>query len=149
MIKVQDIVYVAHRAPDLKLHARFLRDFGMVEVARMADRLFMRGAGTYPFIHVTELGEPGFAGVGMLVGSAAELDEASRLPGASAIEAIEGPGGGERVRLTAPDGYRIDLVHGMELVEPVAGRFDAHHLPAARPRARPGGAARPLRAEIQ
>jgi hypothetical protein len=29
MIKVQDIVYVAHRAPDLELHAQFLRDFGM------------------------------------------------------------------------------------------------------------------------
>jgi hypothetical protein len=36
MIKVQDIVYVAHRAPDLELHAQFLRDFGMVEVARTA-----------------------------------------------------------------------------------------------------------------
>ena len=84
MIKVQDIVYVAHRAPDLDRHAQFLRDFGMVEAARTADRLYMRGAGTYPFIHVTEKGEAGFAGVGMLAGSAAELEEASRLPGASA-----------------------------------------------------------------
>ena len=66
MIKVQDIVYVAHRAPDLDKHAQFLTDFGMVETARTADRLYMRGAGTYPFIHVTEKGEPGFAGVGML-----------------------------------------------------------------------------------
>jgi len=94
MIKAQDIVYVAHRAPDLDLHAQFLRDFGMVEAARTADRLYMRGAGTYPFIHVTELGAPGFAGLGMLAGSAADLDLASRLPGASAVEEIEGPGGG-------------------------------------------------------
>ena len=93
MIKVQDIVYVAHRAPDLDKHAQFLTDFGMAEVARTADRLYMRGAGTYPFIHITEKGEPGFAGVGMLAGSATELEEASRLPGASAIEQIEGPGG--------------------------------------------------------
>ncbi len=119
MIKVQDIVYVAHRAPDLEVHASFLSDFGLVEVARTPDRLYMRGAGPYPFIHVTELGEPGFAGVAMLVGSAAELEEASRLPGASAIEPAEGPGGGQRVRLTAPDGYRVDLLHGMTLVDPL------------------------------
>ena len=122
MIRVQDIVYVAHRAPDLDLHAQFLRDFGMVEVARTADRLYVRGAGTYPFIHLTEKGEPGFAGVGLLAGSAAELDEASRLPSASPSEAIEGPGGGQRVRLTAPDGYRVDLVHGMARVDPLPVR---------------------------
>ena len=122
MIKVQDIVYVAYGAPDLDKQATFLSDFGMFEVARTADRLYMRGAGAYPFINVTEKGEAGFVAVGMLAGSAEELEKAARLPGASAIEAIEGPGGGRRVRLKAPDGYRVDLVHGMTLVEPLPVR---------------------------
>ena len=122
MIKVQDIVYVIYRAPDLDRQAGFLSDFGLVEVARTADRLYMRGAGSYPYINVTEKGEPGFVAVGLLAGSAQELEAASRLPGASAIEAIEGPGGGQRVRLTAPDGYRVDLVHGMARVEPLPVR---------------------------
>ena len=122
MIKVQDIVYVIYRAPDLDRQAAFLADFGMFETARTADRLYLRGAGAYPSVNVTERGEPGFVAVGLLAGSAAELEEAARLPGASPVEAIDAPGGGRRVRLTAPDGYRVDLVHGLEPAEPSAVR---------------------------
>ncbi len=114
MIKVQDIVYCVFRAPDLDKMATFLTDFGMVENGRSGDRLFMRGAGAYPYINVIEKGEAGFVAVGMLAGSAAELDEAAKLPGSSPVETIDAPGGGKRVRLKAPDNYRIDLVHGME-----------------------------------
>jgi catechol 2,3-dioxygenase-like lactoylglutathione lyase family enzyme len=129
MIKVQDIVYVIYRAPDLDKMANFLVDFGMYPVARDDNRMYMRGAGTYPYIHVTEKGEPGFVAVGMLAGSAAELEEAARLPGSSAIEDIDAPGGGKRVRMQGPDGYRIDLVHGIEpaqkidIREPLAINF--------------------------
>ena len=127
MIKVQDIVYCVFSAPDLDKMAAFLTDFGMVENGRAGDRLFMRGAGAYPYINVIEKGAPGFVAVGMRAGSAAELEEAARLPGSSAIEAIDAPGGGRRVRLRAPDNYRFDLVHGIEpqsveaiLVQPVS-----------------------------
>jgi catechol 2,3-dioxygenase-like lactoylglutathione lyase family enzyme len=113
VIKVQDIVYCIYRSPDLDRTAAFLNDFGMVEAARTPDRLYMRGAGPYPFINVTEKGPAGFVAVGMLAGSEAELEEAARLPGASAIAAIEGPGGGRRVRIAGPDDFRFDLVHGM------------------------------------
>ena len=113
MIKVQDIVYCVFRAPDLDKMAAFLTDFGMVENGRAGDRLYMRGAGAYPYVNVIEKGEPGFVAVGMLAGSAAELEEAARLPGSSAVESIDAPGGGKRVRLRGPDNYRFDLVHGM------------------------------------
>lgn len=113
MIKVQDIVYCVFRAPDLDRMAAFLTDFGMVENGRTADRLYMRGAGAYPYINVIEKGPAGFVAVGMLAGSEAELAEAAKLPGSSAIETIDAPGGGKRVRLRAPDNYRIDLVHGI------------------------------------
>ena len=53
MIKVQDIIYVAHRVPDLDRMEAFLTDFGMVKAERRADKLFMRGAGSRPFIHMT------------------------------------------------------------------------------------------------
>lgn len=114
MIKVQDIVYGAFRVPDLDKMEAFLGDFGMTKVERRGDRLYMRGAGSYPYINVTEKGAtPGFVGVGMMVGSEAELAEAAKLPGASPIEAIDAPGGGKRVRLTAPDGFGVHLVHGI------------------------------------
>lgn len=122
MVRVQDIVYVIYRAPDLDRQAAFLGDFGMYEAARTPHHLFMRGAGPYPYICVTEKGPAGFAGVGLLAGSAAELEEAAQTPGASVVEAIDWPGGGRRVRLTAPDGYRVDLVHGLSPVEPIPVR---------------------------
>ena len=50
-------------------------------------------------------------------------DAASRphhpLPGASGIETIDEPGGGRRVRLTEPNGYTIEIVHGIETVQPI------------------------------
>jgi catechol 2,3-dioxygenase-like lactoylglutathione lyase family enzyme len=114
MLKVQDIVYCVFSAPDLDKMAAFLVDFGMVENGRTNDRLYMRGAGAYPYINVIEKGPSAFVAVGMLAGSAAELEAAAKLPGASAIENIDAPGGGRRVRLTGPDNYRFDIVHGME-----------------------------------
>ncbi len=113
MIKVQDIVYCVYRSPDVERMKTFLLDFGMVEAGRRGDALFMRGAGAYPYLSVIEKGAAGFVAVGMLAGSAAELEEAAALPGASRIETIEAPGGGKRVRLSGPDGFRFDLVHGM------------------------------------
>jgi catechol 2,3-dioxygenase-like lactoylglutathione lyase family enzyme len=114
VIKVQDIVYCVFGSQDPGRMVRFLTDFGMVENDRTSDRIFMRGAGSYPYINVIERGDPGFVALGMLVGSEGELKEATELPGASGVETIDGPGGGRRVRLRGPDGYRIDLVHGME-----------------------------------
>jgi hypothetical protein len=94
----------------------------MFEAARTSERLYMRGAGTYPYLCVTEKGTAGFVAVGLLASSAGDLETAARLPGASPVEAIDAPGAGQRVRLRAPDGYRIDLVHGIAPAEPIAVR---------------------------
>jgi hypothetical protein len=40
---------------------------------------------------------------------------AGQAPGASEVEAIDEPGGGKRVRLTEPNGYQIEVVHGATL----------------------------------
>lgn len=122
MIKVQDIVYVAYAAPDLHRMAAFMEDFGLVRVEPSSDRLYMRGVGDYPYIFTCEQGEPGFVAVGLLVGSAGQLAEAASLPGASAVEAMDGPARGQRVRIAAPDGFRIDLLHGVDRVAPLALR---------------------------
>lgn len=142
MIKVQDIVYVAYAAPDLDRMAAFLEDFGFAAVARSPERLYVRGVGDYPYVCVCERGDPGFVAVGLLVGSAEELSHAASLPGASAIEAIDGPGGGHRVRLAAPDGYRIDLLHGFAWVDRLAIR-DPLRINAAFTKARVGELQRP------
>jgi catechol 2,3-dioxygenase-like lactoylglutathione lyase family enzyme len=110
--RVEGIAYARFRAPDIDRAEAFLRDFGL-EVARRDDeRLWMRG-GASPFLHLTELGEPGFAGCGLSIGSADELSALAAFEGRE-IEEIDGPGGGVRVRLIDPDGFEVDAVFGRE-----------------------------------
>jgi len=121
MITVHDIAYVRVRAPDLDLMAAFLADFGMVVAERTEDRLFMRGAGSDPVVHVTEKGEAAHLGFALKLASRADLEAASALFG-SPIVARDGPGGGAVVHAVDPDGNRIELVHGLVPVESTLSR---------------------------
>ena len=112
MIKVEDIAFARFRAPDLDLAARFCEDFGFVTAHRDATHLYSRGSDPSPWIHLFEKGDPGFAGVGFEAASAADLEAAAGMDGASAIEELDGPGGGRRVRFTDPDGFPVEVVHG-------------------------------------
>ncbi|MGI9432064.1 MAG: VOC family protein [Myxococcota bacterium] len=114
MIKVTDVAFVRFRVPDLDRAAEFTEAFGLVTAEREGNLLYSRGSDPSPWIHVLEQGDAGFAGVGFDVATAEDLQAASQLPGASAIEPLDGPGGGERVRFTDPDGYSVEVVHGRE-----------------------------------
>jgi catechol 2,3-dioxygenase-like lactoylglutathione lyase family enzyme len=122
MAKVQDIIYAGFRVPDLDKMESFLTDFGMVRAHRTADRLYMRGAGAWPYINVIEKGDPGFVACGMAASSMADLEKLAGIEGASKIETIEAPGGGKRVRLASPDGFRIDACFGIERASEIAIR---------------------------
>jgi catechol 2,3-dioxygenase-like lactoylglutathione lyase family enzyme len=122
MIKVSDIAYVRFGAPDLDAMEKFLGDFGLVVTAREDERLFARGSDPEPYAHVTELGAPGFRGVAFEAASAADLARAAKLEGASPVEKIDAPGGGQRVRFSDPDGFEVEVVHGRELLEPLLVR---------------------------
>jgi catechol 2,3-dioxygenase-like lactoylglutathione lyase family enzyme len=121
-IKVSDIAYGRLRSPDLGLAETFLTEFGMVRAARTPTALYMRGTDPDHHIHVTELGEPRFIGLAFKAASEADLERIAASPGASPIEAIDEPGGGKRVRLTDPHGYRIEIVHGIESSPPLPVR---------------------------
>jgi catechol 2,3-dioxygenase-like lactoylglutathione lyase family enzyme len=125
MIKVRDIAYVRFSAPDLAAMERYLTDFGLVVHARENDVLYARACDPSPYVHVTELGEPGFQAVGFEAVSAEDLVAASKMEGASAVEKIEAPGGGQRVRFTDPDGFTVEVVHGREELEPLPLRLAA------------------------
>src|SRR5712664_109274 len=100
---ISGISFVRLSAPDLGRMQAFLEDFGMLRAHRDSQRLYMRGHGDSPYLHVTELGEPG------VVSFAYELCDPERLPwlaetdGAEGIEPLDGPGGGTRVRLHDPN----------------------------------------------
>ena len=113
MIAVEDITWIRYRAPDLKLMAEFLTDFGLQPVLATEDRLFMRAHGPMPVVHVTERGPTGQIGFGLKVGSRADLETIASERGAS-IESRTEPGGGEVVRLKDPDGTHLEIVYGFE-----------------------------------
>jgi catechol 2,3-dioxygenase-like lactoylglutathione lyase family enzyme len=114
MIRVADLAYVRFRAPDLDRMEAFLTDFGMLRSARTARALYMRGSDSPHHIHVTELGEPAFLGIGLEAASARDLAALAQAEGASPLEKIDEPGGGQRVCLSDPNGVAIEVVHGIE-----------------------------------
>jgi catechol 2,3-dioxygenase-like lactoylglutathione lyase family enzyme len=115
--KAWDVSYVKFRAPDLNLMRNFLSDFGLVEAEVSEDSIFMRSYGSAPFVHVTELGEAGFAGFGIKV-TEAELEKLAAHDGVP-ITPLDAPGGGRIARLLDPDGFVVEAVAGQASVEPI------------------------------
>lgn len=116
MVKVTDVEFVRFAAPDLAKMERFLTDFGLSRVEAAGEALFVRGTGPSPWLHQTVEGDPGFRGLGLAVETAEDLEALSRLEGASAIETLSEPGGGQCVRFEDPDGFSIEAVHGRHAV---------------------------------
>jgi len=112
MIKVRDAAFVRFAAPDLDRAAMFLTDFGLEIAERSDDVLHARGTDPSAYLYVAERGEPGFRGVAFEAASARDLEAAAAMEGASGPEPLDGPGGGSRVRLTDPDGFGVEIVHG-------------------------------------
>jgi catechol 2,3-dioxygenase-like lactoylglutathione lyase family enzyme len=116
IIKIEDIAFVRFRAPDLDRMRSFLQDFGLQIAGQDARRLFARGGGPSPVLHVTELGEPGFAGLGL---RAASLDDLEALAAAEgvAVAPLDAPGGGKVVVLHDPDGHRVEVIAGQQATD--------------------------------
>jgi catechol 2,3-dioxygenase-like lactoylglutathione lyase family enzyme len=119
LIKVTDLAYGRLRAPDLDVAEEFLTHFGMVKAERTPKALYMRGTDPAHHIHVTEKGEPGFVGLAYYAASMDDLKRVAKAPGASAVEAIDEPGGGKRVRLREPNGYQIEVLYGVKKLKTI------------------------------
>ncbi|QQS10572.1 MAG: VOC family protein [Rhodospirillales bacterium] len=120
LTKVTDLAYVRLGAPDLDAMETFLVDFGLIRAARTENALYMRGTDSPHHVHIAEKGPPRFLAIGYHAGSMADLERLAAAPGASAVEAVDDPGGGHRVRLREPNGYAIEVVHGMLRLDPIA-----------------------------
>jgi hypothetical protein len=119
-IKVTDLAWGRLSAPDLDVMELFLADFGMVRAARTSRALYMRGTDPAHHIQVTVRGEPRFVGLAWYARNEDDLHRLAKLPGASPVEAIDEPGGGKRVRLREPNGYQIEVVHGLATLPAIA-----------------------------
>ena len=119
VIKVRDLAFGRLRAPDLDAMEEFLTHFGLTRAARTPNALYMRGTDPRHHLHVTEKGDPKFVGFAYLAASEDDLQRLAKTPGASAVESIDEPGGGRRVRLKEPNGFQIEVVCGIEDLPPV------------------------------
>ena len=103
-IKIEDIAFVGFRAPDLAQMRAFMEDFGAVVAQQDETHLFMRGAGEAPFVHMTELGEPGFSMIGLRAEAVADLEKLAAEEGRK-VTPLDAPGGGSYIDLSDPDGH--------------------------------------------
>ncbi len=125
IIRVADIAWIRLRSPDLDLAERYLADFGLVRAGRTEAALYMRGTDPEHHIHITERGAAAVISIAFRARSEEDLHRLARgAEGASAVEAIDEPGGGKRVRLTEHNGMGIEVVWGVEALPalPVANR---------------------------
>jgi catechol 2,3-dioxygenase-like lactoylglutathione lyase family enzyme len=118
VIKAVDVAYVRFAVPDMAKQRAFLSDFGMTEVGEVDGTLYLRGAGEAPFCYALSQGEPAFLGLGVWAKDRADLEAIAAHDGV-AVEALNSPGGGFRVRLTDPDGFCIDVVAGQVMNTPI------------------------------
>ncbi|MCF8505953.1 MAG: VOC family protein [Caulobacter sp.] len=119
VIRIEDIAHVRFTAPDLGEMQTWQEQFGLQVADRSDKRLFMRGRGGAPFLHATELGEPGFAGIGFRAAGLADLETLAAAEGV-AVEPLDAPGGGFVVRLSDPDGHAVEVVAGQTFTDPEA-----------------------------
>lgn len=135
LIKVVDIAHVRFSAPDFTRMRDFLDDFGLANFEH-EGRLYACGSDGRPFVHVTEPGDPAFLAFGFRAASVEDLDTLARAEGV-AVEDSSEPGGGKIVRLTDPDGFRVEVVAGQARAACEAGPTDlARNTTARRDRLR-------------
>ncbi|WP_179403269.1 VOC family protein [Burkholderia guangdongensis] len=120
VVRAVAVAHVVFERKDVENMGRFLEDFGFkpCDGEKGATRYF-RGYGTFPYcVEIIPSDRDAFVGFALLANSAEDLRtlaDAERTK----IEPCDGPGGGLRVRLTDPDGRRVDFVHGFTAVEPI------------------------------
>ena len=119
-IKARRLTYVRSEAPDLAEAEIFLAEFGLQIATRTDDAIYYRGTAADPWCYVLTKGDGGFTTIAFEVDSVEDLEKVTALDGASAIETLDEPGGGQVVRLTDPQGTRLEFVHGRLPLEPLA-----------------------------
>jgi len=119
VIKATDLAYGRLQSPSLDEAEEFLTAFGLVRTERTREALYMRATDPSHHVHVTHLGPSRFIGLGFFAASEDDLVKLARAPGASGVENVDEPGGGKRVTLSDPLGYRIEVVCGMQTLPPL------------------------------
>ena len=71
---IEDIEYVIFRHPDLEAARQFMLDYGLLDLERRGESVYLRSHGDAPFSCVTTQGEMAFLGFGFRVPSLSALE---------------------------------------------------------------------------
>ena len=127
VVKTNALLYAHFERPDLKRARDYLVDFGLTVATQSEDELFLRGAGSAPYIYRVSRGETTrFIGLGLSVPSADDLKTLAKAV-SRPVEQADGPGGGAVVRLVDPLGVAVSVHHGFATAAPEAVRAPIPH----------------------
>ncbi|KAH6673418.1 trihydroxytoluene oxygenase [Halenospora varia] len=117
-VRLVKLSHMRYQHKDMDKITVFMQDFGMRIVKRTDDKIWLGGYGDDQYVYVVEKGtEDKFLGGVYLVESEAELEKATRIPGASKIEVLsDAPGGGRRITIIDPEGFPVNLIFGQDPV---------------------------------
>lgn len=114
-VKATRLAYLIWERPDLERAAAFLADFGLIEMTRNEQAIYFRGTAAAPFCYELRQAErAAFVGFALAVASRDDLLALAELPGASTIQPLIKPGGGECVQLRDPSGFLVEAVYGQK-----------------------------------
>ena len=112
VVRANALLFVRFERPNLEKAEAYLTDFGLIRVSKTENELFLRGAGSNPYIYRITLGAKArFAGIGLSLPSLADLQRLANAFG-KPIEPADGPGGGSVVRLRDPQGVLVEALFG-------------------------------------
>ena len=118
LIRADSMSYVRFARSDPDQMESFLIDFGLSRVEVAGEIRYFRGAGPQPFlVQVQPSADDRILGFGVSTRQALDLRLLADATGLE-VEDVSDPGGGQRVRLTDPDGLTVDVVHGAQEIEP-------------------------------
>jgi len=112
---IRALHHVCLRARDLDGTRRFGEAFGLIPVAEIRGKVYLRGAGARAYLVTLEAADSSSLGsIAFETDSVEDLHNAIRQHGATPIRELGSPAGGVAVSLRDPEGVTIDLVHGVE-----------------------------------
>lgn len=123
---ISNMNYAVFGCPDLQEAIRFMVDFGLVISAEQPGCVYFRGTENRPYLFVLkEVETPGLIATGYEVDSEENLRAMARRLGASVEPIADNPWGGLRAATVDCDGNRVELVYGIQRVEPLPMPRDA------------------------
>ena len=119
IIRADALAYAVFQRRDPETMSRFLSDFGFTRIGTPGPSLCFRGFADLPYcVEIIPGEEDRFVGFGLLAEKPGDL-EALAQHAAVPVQTSAKPGGGRCVRLVDPNGFVIELLDGIERVEPI------------------------------